>query len=422
MRTRRLPTLLLVVCLALTGCTVGYSGPTATPAPETTPTPDPDARTATPTPETDSRSETPTSYDSGGIEVTGGRLEFNAGQVYDRMARLLDTSAQGPERIRIRTLGGQSTSPMSVNDSGSFYDLFGLSSSDSDAGGTVAAYVARPSTVNVNAAILGDSRVESILAHEYVHTVQFRENAIGAVRGATDYTLDGRLASNGAIEGAAVFGANAYWEQYIETGVSPADDAARLYRNSTGRGRLTAAAYALGYEHVAARIDDPARLGAVYQRPPTTTEQLLHPGVREGPRELTAEVGETEWLASASNQRFGELFVRTALGTAVNESAATRAAAGWGSDTRLDFVTPAGNRGYAWVLRFDDSANASEFEAVARAWLDERATREDAGWTSDRGDYRLTSVGTETVVWLAGVEPFVEEATVESDGVVTVSV
>lgn len=419
MRTR-LPTLLLVVCLALSGCTVGYSGPTVTPAPETTPTPE--GTTSTAESGTDTPSQTPASYDSGGIEVTGGRLDFNAGQVYDRMAGLLETSAQGPERIRIRTLGGQSPARMPVNDSGSFYDLFGLSSSNSDSGGTVAAYVARPSTVNVNAAILGDPRVEAILAHEYVHTVQFRENAIGAIRGATDYTLDGRLASNGAIEGSAVFGANAYWGQYIETGVAPADDAARLYRNSTGRGRLTAAAYALGYEHVAARIDDPARLGAVYRNPPTTTEQLLHPGVREGPRELTAEVGQTEWLASASNQRFGELFVRTALGTAVNESAAARAAAGWGTDTRLDFVTPEGGRGYAWVLRFDDGANATEFEAVARAWLAEQATREGTGWTSDRGDYRLASVGSETVVWLAGAETFVEEATVEGDGVVTVSV
>lgn len=417
MRTR-LPTLLLVVCLALAGCTVGYSGPTATPVSETTPS----SEAATPTPGTDTPSETPASYDSGGIEVTGGRLDFDAGQVYDRMAGLLETSAQGPERIRIRTLGGQSTTRMPVNDSGSFYDLFGLSSTGSDSGGTVAAYVARPSTVNVNAAILGDPRVESILAHEYVHTVQFRENAIGAIRSATDYTLDGRLASNGAIEGAAVFGANAYWEQYIETGVSPADDAARLYRNSTGRGRLTAAAYALGYEHVAARVDDPSRLDSVYRTPPTTTEQLLHPGVQEGPRELTAEVGETEWLASASNQRFGELFVRTALGTAVNESAAARAAAGWGSDTRLDFVTPEGGRGYAWVLRFDDRANTTEFETVARAWLDERATHTETGWTSERGDYRLASAGSETVVWLAGAETFVEAATVESGGSVTVSV
>ena len=99
MRTR-LPTLLLVVCLALAGCTVGYSGPTATPVSETTPS----SEAATPTPGTDTPSETPASYDSGGIEVTGGRLDFNAGQVYDRMAGLLETSAQGPERIRIRAI------------------------------------------------------------------------------------------------------------------------------------------------------------------------------------------------------------------------------------------------------------------------------------------------------------------------------
>ena len=415
------PVVVLVACLALAGCTVGYQGPIATPTPDgPSPTPDAATPTAEPSP---TPTETPSSDDPGEISVSGGELDVKPGTVYDRVAGLLSTTADPPERIRIRPLNGQTQSLPADTTRMAFYDLFGLTTSDENASGSVAAYVAQPSVVNVNSAVLGDPRLESILAHEFVHTVQFRENAIGAVRGAAGYTLDSRLASNGAIEGAAVFGAETYWEQFIETGVRPAEDAAALYRNSTGRGRLTAAAYALGYEHIAARIDDPARLDRIYRDPPTTTEQLLHPGVTDAPRELEASVGETEWLASDTGGRFGELFVRTTLGTELNASAAASGADGWGTDTRLDFLTPEDERGFAWVLRFDDAANTSEFERTAHTWLDERATRDGDGWTSPEGRYRLVPVDSETVVWLAGAETFVEEATATSDdGAVTVSV
>ncbi|MFC7177513.1 hypothetical protein [Halosegnis marinus] len=335
--------------------------------------------------------------------------------MFDRTARVLDSDAAPPRRIvvldddesRDGGLAGASEPP--------FFRLFGLEAPETDGGEPgVAAYVAEPTTVYVNGRLTADPRLERVLAHEYVHVVQFRTGAVRSVRDAVDRTFDGRLASRATIEGAAVFGADTYWDTYLGNGTSPAADSLALYEGTTGAGRLSAAPYRFGYLHAAARVDDPANLSALYRDPPTTSEQLLHPNVTEGPARLSVRAAEDEWYASVSRQRYGEVFVRVALRAGVNRSAAARAAAGWGSDARIDFVNPARERGYAWVLRFDDAANATEFRAVAEAWLSERAEYDDATgtWVGEDGEYRLARADDRTVVWLAGDDDFVANASV----------
>lgn len=414
---------LLALLCVLAGCSYGYAGASTTASPDATATPAPTATgtlaPATATPRAD-RAERD---DSGGISVEDGRIPLDAGAVFDRTASVLDTDAGPPQRIVVQANRDTSIGPRTPTEP-PFYRLFGLRvpETDDDEVG-VAAYVADPSTVYVNSQLTDDPRLERVLAHEYVHVVQFRTGAVRAVRLATDRTFDGRMASRATIEGAAVFGADAYWARYLGNGTRPRADARALYEGTTGAGRLSAAPYLFGYRHAAARVDDPANLSTVYRDPPTTSEQLLHPAVTEGPATLETRASETEWRGAVTGQRYGELFVRAALRAGVNRSAAARAAAGWGSDARLDFVGPARERGYAWVLRFDDAVNATEFRAVAEAWLEARASydTEREMWVGADGEYRLARVDDWTVVWLAGDDGFVANASVgATDDTVTV--
>lgn len=113
----------------------------------------------------------------------------------------------------------------------------------------------------------------------------------------------------------------------------------------------------------------------------------------------------------------GELFVRVALSTALPEGRAAAGADGWGEDARLGFVNATGARGYGWVLRFDDAANATEFGDALAAYLDARNFARDGGIRSNDGRaFRAVRVDDRTVVVLAGAPGFVRGTTVRTDG------
>jgi hypothetical protein len=154
---------------------------------------------------------------------------------------------------------------------------------------------------------------------------------------------------------------------------------------------------------------------------------VLHPGVEEGPVPLRIRLQnerEGVWRETFAppRARVGEAFLRVMLATELDDERATRAAAGWGNDTRIAFNNESGARSYAWVIRFDDAANASEFDAAVEDYLrgrtgkgslaDNRTGRE---WTTTLDGrsvaYRLRRTDDRTAVLLLGTPAFVDPDT-----------
>jgi hypothetical protein len=464
----------------LAGCSVGYGGqdaesdaptptsaaptPTAAPAPTPTgpgtPTPDGPGSTATtsPTPTfpepTATVIATPTPADressggSGGlggllggddgdaIAVEGGELPLDPTRVYGRTGRLLGTDAPGPGTIQLLDTTANTTRPPE------FQRLLGLERNVTEA--EAVAFVVGPRTVYVNRNLSDrPAFLEHVLAHEFTHTVQFRRGYIGRVTAATDPGPDGRFASTAVIEGAATYTEDRYWLSYMvdraAPGQRPARGVERRYRNSDGAARYSFAPYWFGYRYAEATVDAPTELPEIYADPPLTSEQVLHPGTDEGPVPLRVELrGATTgtWQETFAPQRgrVGEAFLRVALATELGDDRAARAAAGWGNDTRIAFNNETGARGYAWVLRFDDAANASEFDAAVAAFLSERTgegpladDRTGRRWTARLDGrpvaYRLRRTDDRTAVLLLGTPAFVDADTTtvrETDGRVVI--
>jgi hypothetical protein len=102
---------------------------------------------------------------------------------------------------------------------------------------------------------------------------------------------------------------------------------------------------------------------------------------------------------------------------------AAAAAAGWGADRLIQFDHRDHDTAYAWVLRWDDPDEADEFAAAMTDYLDARGDRTAGHWTDGDATFALHRVDDETVVVLAGPEPFVDNATATgSNADVTVTV
>ncbi|MFD1587580.1 hypothetical protein ACFR9U_11335 [Halorientalis brevis] len=260
--------------------------------------------------------------------------------------------------------------------------------------------------------------IERTLAHEFTHSIQFAQGDRAAIRaGLADdrlSTSDGTLTARSLLEGAAVYTASEYVRRYQPRYPTERTQISRLYANATGGTRLYWAAYHHGADYVSSRVDAPADLGRVYRTPPSTTEQLLH-GTRDSPVPLGVSVpdGDSRWTVSQRDSR-GELFVRVVLGTEVPRARAAAAAAGWGNDRVLTF-RGGSEPSFAWITRWDDAANATEFATVASQFLDERTAPASRSATTNRVTFRMERLDDRTVVLLAGSDRFVSETSVQTE-------
>lgn len=115
-------------------------------------------------------------------------------------------------------------------------------------------------------------------------------------------------------------------------------------------------------------------LDAVYQDPPDSTEQVLHPDKyleREPPIAVELPAGLAEELAAgwteAARDTLGELILRTWLREGgVSVANARAASAGWGGDRLALLRGPDGAVAVALLTAWDTAADADEFAAAAR--------------------------------------------------------
>lgn len=428
--------ILLCVLLVLAGC--GGTGGTATdPAPTTDRTVESTAA-ATDTTRTDGPAPTTTgtpaertgaeptattaSEDRDGyeIEVDGGTLPVDANRTFARMAEILGSDAEPPERVRIVDEGNAQFRPFlpePLHELGAVPEASLLSFSGK---------VPSAGEVLINRATLPDQRKTHVtLAHEYVHTVQRRNDLVYDLRIEMPVDdADGRRAHAAVLEGAATYAETVYWRRHVRTGQSPTKNSLEAYRSNDDPAiQYFAAAYGFGARYVADQVDSPDDIAAVYDRPPKTMEAIIHgydPGAEE-PVPLSVTVDGDEWYQLTDVRRMGELPVRVVLKTELNNSAAATAGTGWGNDGITAFSGP-GNRSYAWTLRWDDGRNATEFATHFRRYLAERSNRTGEVWVDETGTaFRLVETSDRTTVVFYGDPSFVREATAEGDANVTVT-
>lgn len=401
----RAPTALaLAALLVLAGCGAPFGGSEATDAPDA--------------------SDAPTGTDAtDDIAVRNGSLPVDPDRVFDRTRKLLGSDAPPPPAVVVADDQNVTEEP-SVPE---FWSLAGVEPRDptervgvvengyTTALGSVVLYPGESSNA---------SEVERLLVHEFVHYIQFREERASALRGRLPATTDGSFVARAVLEGVAAYATDAYLDRYGDGRQRNSEVYPRL-REAYPAGsyqRYALAQYVEGHAYVADRLGgegdgDPAAATAVYERPPTTSEQVVH-GLapdEEPPRDLrvTVRTAEGDGFSSAGRDTMGEAFVRAALAGGVGESRAAEAAAGWGNDSRVVFRDD-GAVGYAWVLRWDSAADADEFRSAA---VQHFAGREGVD------AFRIESVGEGTVVVVLGDRSFVERASVGGTaGNVTVAV
>ncbi|MEO8468997.1 MAG: hypothetical protein ABI573_04950 [Chloroflexota bacterium] len=117
-----------------------------------------------------------------------------------------------------------------------------------------------------------------------------------------------------------------------------------------------------------------ASVNAAYKHPPTTTEQILHPGAPAAalepirlivPADLATQFG-AGWTATAQDT-FGELQTRVWLreGGVAGDVART-AAEGWGGDRLVLMDGSGGATAAVWTTAWDTAEDAQAFESAAR--------------------------------------------------------
>jgi hypothetical protein len=358
------------------------------------------------------------------IAVKGGSLPVDPNRVFARVQSILGTDVKPPSSVIVRE-----NSETLLTGSGSrsvppFWSALGVTWSEPtepvpvvENGYTTAlGYIVLYPGEQPNA-----TSVSWLLAHEYVHYIQFSQGRAATLQRALGgMSTDDRFVSRAVLEGVAVYTTNAYIDRYVP-GARPnsalySEVAAAFPPGSYQR--YANSQYIEGVEYIRERFDRPAGADEVYASPPRTSEQVIHELSPEAEPALslivTLRTNESAFIP-VGRDTMGEAFVRTVLANGVTESQAATAAAGWGADRRVIARTADGDVGYVWALRWDNAADASEFVAAFRAYLEERTVEDDS-------KIRLTRVSNETVIVLIGDATFVGAATVNgTSGAVTVS-
>jgi len=370
---------------------------------------------------------TPSDGESG-IRVDGAGLPVDPDAVFDRVTRLMGADAPRPGSIRVVTPpdhGEMNESPgAGVDPAPAFFETMDV---DSDPGEGLNASEALAlengrtrlgiGTVTLFTGENDSETIHYVLAHEFVHYVQGARDREAQLRTYLGPTTDGTFVLAGVIEGSAVYTTNAYIDEHVGGNVTNSG----LYfdlRERLAPGSFADYAnsrYIVGWRYISGQATSPNATDGLYKDPPRTGEQLIHglaPG-EEPPRPLAVNASTGDYRRVGTD-RLGEGFVRIALRNGLSRERANEAAAGWGNDTLRTYLPEGGGEpGYAWILRFDDPANRTQFVATLRDSLSTRGNRAGDTWTVPRtATFDPRPVGDETVAVLAGNESFVRNTTV----------
>lgn len=379
-------------------------------------------------------SEDPKTMDPGEIAVEGAGLPVDPNTVFDRVTRLTGANTTPPDSIRVITpadRGNTSRNDPGFDPAPAFFEVMGV---DSEGGlnESEAATLENGRTNLGTGAITmytgsNDSRnVHYVLAHEFVHYVQAARSRMATLQNSLDSTTDARFVLGSLIEGAAVYTTDAYIERHVEGNVTNSE----LYfdvRERLGAGSYPAytnSRYIAGWRYLEQRDPGYDAMDPVYEDPPRTGEQVIHnltPG-SEPPRNLSV-TETTGAYRRIGTDRLGEGFLRILLRNGLDRDSANAAAAGWGNDSLRTYrPRSGGSAAYAWVLRFDDADNRTEFASAFEDSLAARGTRTDGGWRINGTALGLERIGSDTAVVLVGTDHVVGNTRVSgSEGNVSIT-
>ncbi|MQA00460.1 MAG: hypothetical protein GEU80_14215 [Dehalococcoidia bacterium] len=279
-----------------------------------------------------------------------------------------------------------------------------------------------------------DAAEETTYAHEYVHYLQDLRYDLAAMRQTAGDSRDRNFALTSLVEGDAVRVQLDYTVTHVDrtqllgmlfTAQAPAVDPPPVVLDLLQFPYLGGATFARSVPDVE----------AVFESPPLTTEQVIHPekfAEREAALavtlpDLASELG-GGWTSVDAND-FGELFVRAwleAIGAPASES--RPAAAGWGGDA-MEVLTHGGDElALGSFIAWDDpTRDIEEFVTALTAALDANEAFPRAGdlrsaqgggatsWDSPLGVFALARAARGVAIVAA---PDREAATALLDGVV----
>ena len=362
----------------------------------------------------------------GKVAVEGGSLAFDPELTYQRVAELYGVDYEDVPEVTVHVEESASDDQYDrVWEPSEFMLLWGIDPDEQDR--TEIAGLAAGTDVTIYTDPLPDPQAqESVLAHEFVHVIQFDTDAHQRLGNAlATEQNNAEQIGTAMIEGTAMYVQFEYERQYLDVeGGWDSWEHARADRSAFGAWAI--GPYYFGHEYVDARIDDPQEIEKIYDDPPLSTEQVIHDYTPEEvpPRELTV-TAETDdaWTPEHDQRVKGELFLRIVLEDRLSTDRAADAAAGWGTDRVETFESAEGERGHAWTLRWDDPDEADEFEDAITDYLDRRGVAMDGMWIDHDEAFDIDRVDDDTVVVFAGDPGFVETADATgSDGEVTIRV
>lgn len=348
--------------------------------------------------------------------IDDSALPVDANRIYNQTATLLNSDAEPPS-LNVRNIS--QTVGMTANP---FFEYLGLinDTQSSDEGVGAVGYATGPDTVVINDQYTSENLstereryLETTLAHEFVHTIQFEE---GWLRPAWDEsptadrsTLEFTLLVRSLVEGGAVDATDEYADA---TGmrVQQGQQFQRAYREATPDEKLSYAPYNFGAQYFDSVLDNARKLGSVYEEnPPRTTTEIRHPerdGFEPTPVEFSVDVETDDWQQRIDmTDTTGELFFHIALSAYTDSQTADEAATGWAND-RLFAFGYQDDLSYTWATHWQSAEDAAQFATAFNASIGARADTE-----ASQLDVRFA--GERSVVIVAGDQSFRDAVVVE---------
>jgi len=228
--------------------------------------------------------------------------------------------------------------------------------------------------------IVDKFRDESLLTHEFTHALQDQHFDLMKLLLVRPYNFDRTESLFAVIEGDAM-NVQRRAEQGEAYDRRPLEDILKQERDRFGEYRrevgvffppLLTETFIFRYREGARFVEAVRRsrgergVDELFQRPPASTEQILHPEkyeANEQPREVQLNekaFAATGWQ-SVTSTPLGEIGVRGLLMAGVPDRDATRAASGWGGDRAYLFERAGSTPLFVWKTVWDKQADAEEF-------------------------------------------------------------
>ena len=221
---------------------------------------------------------------------------------------------------------------------------------------------------------------EITYAHEFTHALQHQRFDLLALQELVEEDSEANAALRALVEGDATLSMFQYAGRYLSPeeirslsdgdGETEEVDAPQFLIDSISF------PYREGLEFVGSlyRAGGWEAVNSAYNAPPVSTEQILHPdkyGTDQPVKVVLPELGPAlgEGWELRDEDTLGEFDLKLMFKVHVSDSAASRAAEGWGGDRFVYFQGPAGERLLVLLAVWDSSKDADEFFDAYGRWL-----------------------------------------------------